>query len=50
MGAAASRAGCPFSAVIETESAQSLADGTQIRKKFKGLVYHDSAGRIPKPI
>jgi hypothetical protein len=45
-GAAASLAGCPFSAVIETESTQSLADGTQIRKKFKGLVYRDSAGRI----
>ncbi len=45
-GAAASLAGCPFSAVIETESTQSLPDGTQIRKKFKGLVYRDSAGRI----
>jgi hypothetical protein len=45
-GAALSLAGCPFSAVIETESTQSLADGTQIRKKFKGLVYRDSAGRI----
>jgi len=38
--------GARFSAVIGTESTQSLADGTQIRKKFKGLVYRDSAGRI----
>jgi hypothetical protein len=45
-GAAASLAGCPFSAVIETESTQSLADGTRIQKKFKALVYRDSAGRI----
>jgi len=45
-GAAASLVGCPFSAVVETESTQSLANGSQIRKKFKGLVYRDSAGRI----
>jgi hypothetical protein len=45
-GAAASLAGCPFSAVIETETTQSLADRTHIQKKFKGVVYRDSAGRI----
>ena len=45
-GAAASLAGCPFSAVIESESTQSLADGTRIQKKFKALVYRDSEGRI----
>jgi hypothetical protein len=44
--AAASLAGCPFSAVIETETTQSLADGTHIQTKLKGLVYRDSAGRI----
>jgi hypothetical protein len=45
-GAAASLAACPFSAVIEIESTQTLADGTHVQKKFKGLVYRDSAGRI----
>ena len=45
-GAAASLTGCPFSAVIETETTQSLADSTHIQKKFKGVVYRDSAGRI----
>jgi hypothetical protein len=44
--APASLAGCPLSAVIETETAQSLADGTHIQKKFKALAYRDSAGRI----
>jgi hypothetical protein len=46
MGAAASLAGCPFSAVIETESTQTLADGTHIQRKFKAVVYRDSLGRI----
>ena len=44
--AAASLAGCPFSALIETETTQSLADGTHIQTRFKGVVYRDSAGRI----
>ncbi|MGB7434989.1 MAG: hypothetical protein WBR26_25770 [Candidatus Acidiferrum sp.] len=44
--APASLAGCPLSAVIQTETTQSLADGTRIQKKFKNLVYRDSAGRI----
>jgi hypothetical protein len=44
--APASLAGCPLSAVIETETTQSLADGTHIQKEFKALVYRDSAGRI----
>jgi hypothetical protein len=41
-----SLAGCPFSAVIENEITQTLADGTSIRRKFKELVYRDSLGRI----
>jgi hypothetical protein len=45
-GAAASLTGCPFSATIESESTQTLADGTHIESKFKALVYRDSAGRI----
>jgi hypothetical protein len=44
--APASLAGCPLSAVIETETTQSLADGSHIQTKFKGVVYRDSAGRI----
>jgi hypothetical protein len=45
-GAAASFTGCPFSATIESESTQTLADGTHVEKKFKALVYRDSGGRI----
>jgi hypothetical protein len=43
---AASLAGCPFSAVLTTETTQTLADGTTIRKQFKAPIYRDSAGRI----
>jgi hypothetical protein len=38
--------GCPFSATIESESTQTLADGTHVQRKFKSLLYRDSAGRI----
>jgi hypothetical protein len=31
---------------IESESTQTLADGTHVERKFKALVYRDSAGRI----
>lgn len=42
----ASLAGCPFSAVMEFESNQTLADGTHIQRKSKALIYRDSSGRI----
>ena len=45
-GTAASLAGCPFLAVIETESTESLPDGSHVRKKFKVVVYRNSAGRL----
>ena len=38
--------GCPFSAVIEITQTQTLADGTHIQTKSKGVVYRDSLGRI----
>lgn len=38
--------GCPFSAVIENETTQTLADGTHIQNSVKVLVYRDSFGRI----
>lgn len=38
--------GAPYSAVLETESSQTLADGTRIeRKKVSNHVYRDSQGR-----
>jgi hypothetical protein len=41
----ASLIGCPFSAVIENETSQTLADGTHVHKKFKAMIYRDSSGR-----
>lgn len=41
----ASLIGCPFSAVIENETSQTLADGTHIYRKFKAMIYRDSSGR-----
>jgi len=41
----ASLVGCPFSAVIENETFQTLADGTHVHKKFKAMIYRDSSGR-----
>jgi hypothetical protein len=41
-----SRPGCPFSAVVEIDRTQTLADGTQIQTKAKNLIYRDSLGRI----
>jgi len=38
--------GCPFSAVVEIERSQTLADGTQIHTKSKAHVYRDSFGRM----
>src|SRR5438067_7597984 len=38
--------GCPFSAVVENETTQTLADGTHIQNTVKVLVYRDSLGRI----
>jgi hypothetical protein len=40
------RTGCPFSAVIEIEHTQTLADGTHVQMKSKEVVYRDSSGRI----
>lgn len=38
--------GCPFSAIMEIESTQTLADGTHIQKKSRAFIYRDSLGRI----
>jgi hypothetical protein len=43
---ASSLAGCPFSAVIETERTQTLADGTHVQTKNRDLIYRDSLGRL----
>jgi hypothetical protein len=40
------RTGCPFSAVMENERTQTLADGTHIVTKFEVRLYRDSLGRI----
>jgi hypothetical protein len=40
------RTACPFSAVIENERTQTLADGTHIQTKFEVRLYRDSSGRI----
>jgi hypothetical protein len=40
------RSGCPFSAVIQLTTTQTLADGTHIQRNVKALVYRDSLGRI----
>lgn len=40
------RTGCPFSAVIQLTTSQTLADGTHIQHNVKALVYRDSLGRI----
>jgi hypothetical protein len=40
------RAGCPLSAVIETEDVRTTADGTRIQTKSRTLVYRSSSGRI----
>jgi hypothetical protein len=37
--------GAPFSAVTETESVQTLADGTRISRKSSGAIYRDGEGR-----
>ena len=39
------RSGCPFSAVIQLTTTQTLADGTHIQRNVKALVYRDSLGR-----
>lgn len=41
----ASLIGCPFSAIIENETSQTLVDGTRIHRKFKAMIYRDSSGR-----
>ena len=38
--------GAPYSAEIETDSVQTLADGNRIVKHTKGRVYRDIAGRV----
>jgi hypothetical protein len=43
---ASSLAGCPFSAVIETEHNQTLADGTHLQTRNRDLIYRDSLGRL----
>ena len=43
---ASSLARCPFSAVIETERTQTLADGTHVQTKSRDLIYRDSLGRL----
>ena len=39
-------AGCPFSAVVEITSTQTLADGSHIVTRVKALSYRDSSGRV----
>ena len=43
---ASSLAGCPFSAVIETERTQTLADGTHVQTRNRDFIYRDSWGRL----
>lgn len=38
--------GCPFSAVVEIKSTQTLGDGSHIVTKVKALSYRDSLGRV----
>jgi hypothetical protein len=38
--------GCPFSADIEIERSQTLADGTHIQTSTKAHSYRDSQGRV----
>jgi hypothetical protein len=40
------RTGCPFSAVIQLTTIQTLVDGTHIQQNVEALVYRDSLGRI----